>query len=212
MSLLEKMLVLDAERRVTAAEALAHPYFESLQDTEDEPQAQKYDESFDDVDRTLDEWKREWGPRPALCGWRGSGPRAPLPGMQVQRGMQQEVRGHIQALGLSWRPEQLACPCTSRPGPRLPRSPSEPLPRPLLILLGSPAPSRPFLPHSHTAPLSCREGQVHARQPVCPPPSSAPIARPLQPTEHPHPCSAPAGFALAVPRPRALLVSEGCSA
>ncbi|KAF4023079.1 hypothetical protein G4228_014842 [Cervus hanglu yarkandensis] len=58
VSLLEKMLVLDAERRVTAAEALAHPYFESLQDTEDEPQAQKYDESFDDVDRTLDEWKR----------------------------------------------------------------------------------------------------------------------------------------------------------
>nr|XP_031529495.1 mitogen-activated protein kinase 12 isoform X3 [Vicugna pacos] len=59
VNLLEKMLVLDAERRVTAAEALAHPYFEALQDTEDEPKAQKYDESFDDVDRTLDEWKRD---------------------------------------------------------------------------------------------------------------------------------------------------------
>ncbi|XP_032122082.1 mitogen-activated protein kinase 12 isoform X3 [Sapajus apella] len=58
VNLLEKMLVLDAEQRVTAAEALAHPYFESLHDTEDEPQAQKYDDSFDDVDRTLDEWKR----------------------------------------------------------------------------------------------------------------------------------------------------------
>ncbi|KAM4838905.1 mitogen-activated protein kinase 12 isoform X2 [Urocitellus parryii] len=58
VDLLEKMLVLDAEQRVTAAEALAHPYFESLHDTEDEPQAQKYDDSFDDVDRTLDEWKR----------------------------------------------------------------------------------------------------------------------------------------------------------
>ncbi|XP_023381232.1 mitogen-activated protein kinase 12 isoform X6 [Pteropus vampyrus] len=57
VNLLEKMLVLDAERRVTAAEALTHPYFESLHDTEDEPEAQKYDESFDDVDRTLDEWK-----------------------------------------------------------------------------------------------------------------------------------------------------------
>ncbi|KAB0347072.1 hypothetical protein FD754_011929 [Muntiacus muntjak] len=67
VSLLEKMLVLDAERRVTAAEALAHPYFESLQDTEDEPQAQKYDESFDDVDRTLDEWKRE---KPKTAGHR----------------------------------------------------------------------------------------------------------------------------------------------
>uniref|UniRef100_A0A673UNZ3 mitogen-activated protein kinase n=1 Tax=Suricata suricatta TaxID=37032 RepID=A0A673UNZ3_SURSU len=59
VNLLEKMLVLDAEQRVTAAEALTHPYFESLQDTEDEPKAQKYDESFDDVDRTLDEWKRD---------------------------------------------------------------------------------------------------------------------------------------------------------
>ncbi|XP_048971169.1 mitogen-activated protein kinase 12 isoform X3 [Canis lupus baileyi] len=58
VNLLEKMLVLDAEQRVTAAEALTHPYFESLQDTEEEPKAQKYDESFDDVDRTLDEWKR----------------------------------------------------------------------------------------------------------------------------------------------------------
>lgn len=61
MNLLEKMLVLDAEQRVTAAEALAHPYFESLRDTEDEPKAQKYDDSFDDVDRTLEEWKRECG-------------------------------------------------------------------------------------------------------------------------------------------------------
>ncbi|ELK24641.1 Mitogen-activated protein kinase 12 [Myotis davidii] len=59
VNLLEKMLVLDAEQRVTAAEALTHPYFESLHDTEEEPRAQKYDESFDDVDRTLDEWKRD---------------------------------------------------------------------------------------------------------------------------------------------------------
>ncbi|KAM8776843.1 mitogen-activated protein kinase 12 isoform 3-T3 [Rhynchonycteris naso] len=59
VNLLEKMLVLDAEQRVTAAEALTDPYFESLHDTEDEPKAQKYDESFDDVDRTLDEWKRD---------------------------------------------------------------------------------------------------------------------------------------------------------
>ncbi|XP_040847624.1 mitogen-activated protein kinase 12 isoform X2 [Ochotona curzoniae] len=57
VALLEKMLLLDGDQRVTAAEALAHPYFESLHDTEDEPQPQKYDESFDDVDRTLDEWK-----------------------------------------------------------------------------------------------------------------------------------------------------------
>nr|XP_023398399.1 mitogen-activated protein kinase 12 isoform X2 [Loxodonta africana] len=58
VNLLEKMLVLDAEQRVTAAEALAHPYFEALHEAEDEPTPQKYDDSFDDVDRTLDEWKR----------------------------------------------------------------------------------------------------------------------------------------------------------
>lgn len=79
MSLLEKMLVLDAERRVTAAEALAHPYFESLHDTEDDPQAEKYDESFDDMDRTLDEWKREWGPRVSCVGGRAQGPGPPHP-------------------------------------------------------------------------------------------------------------------------------------
>uniref|UniRef100_F7CEX8 mitogen-activated protein kinase n=1 Tax=Monodelphis domestica TaxID=13616 RepID=F7CEX8_MONDO len=58
VNLLEKMLVLDAEKRVTAAEALTHPYFETVHESEEEPQAQLYDDSFDDVDRTLEEWKR----------------------------------------------------------------------------------------------------------------------------------------------------------
>lgn len=74
------MLVLDGERRVTAAEALTHPYFESLQDAEDEPKAQKYDESFDDVDRTLDEWKREW----RLWAGPVAGPLEPHTGGQAQ--------------------------------------------------------------------------------------------------------------------------------
>lgn len=79
------MLVLDAEQRVTAAEALTHPYFESLQDTEDEPRAHKYDESCDDLDRTLDEWKRECGARAGPV----VGPR------QVRN--QQEVSGQVPA-------------------------------------------------------------------------------------------------------------------
>ncbi|KAM8978781.1 mitogen-activated protein kinase 12 isoform 3-T5 [Sarcophilus harrisii] len=58
VNLLEKMLVLDSEKRVTAAEALTHPYFETVHESEEEPQAQLYDDSFDDVDRTLEEWKR----------------------------------------------------------------------------------------------------------------------------------------------------------
>ncbi|XP_020668520.2 mitogen-activated protein kinase 12 isoform X4 [Pogona vitticeps] len=58
LSLLEKMLVLDAEKRVTAAEALAHPYFEAIHDPEEENEAEKYDDSFDNMDLPLEEWKR----------------------------------------------------------------------------------------------------------------------------------------------------------
>ncbi|XP_078535237.1 mitogen-activated protein kinase 12 [Lissotriton helveticus] len=58
VSLLEKMLVLDADKRVTAAIALAHPYFEQLQDVDDEPEAEPYDDSFDNVDLPIEEWKR----------------------------------------------------------------------------------------------------------------------------------------------------------
>lgn len=84
MNLLEKMLVLDSEQRVTAAEALAHPYFESLQDTEEESKAQKYDDSFDDVDRTLEEWKRECG----LYTMFGFGPCVPCADEPLSPGLQ----------------------------------------------------------------------------------------------------------------------------
>ncbi|NXG99779.1 MK12 kinase, partial [Loxia leucoptera] len=58
VNLLEKMLVLDAEKRVTAAEALVHPYFEPVHDPEEEIEAEKYDDTFDNMDLPLDEWKR----------------------------------------------------------------------------------------------------------------------------------------------------------
>uniref|UniRef100_A0A8C3U2I6 mitogen-activated protein kinase n=1 Tax=Catharus ustulatus TaxID=91951 RepID=A0A8C3U2I6_CATUS len=58
VNLLEKMLVLDAEKRVTAAEALMHPYFEAVHDPEEEIDAEKYDDTFDNMDLPLDEWKR----------------------------------------------------------------------------------------------------------------------------------------------------------
>ena len=37
IDLLEKMLELDAEQRITAEEALQHPYFEEYHDPDDEP-------------------------------------------------------------------------------------------------------------------------------------------------------------------------------
>uniref|UniRef100_A0A8C5TQ35 Mitogen-activated protein kinase 12 n=1 Tax=Malurus cyaneus samueli TaxID=2593467 RepID=A0A8C5TQ35_9PASS len=52
------MLVLDAEKRVTAAEALMHPYFETIHDPEEEIDAEKYDDTFDNMELPLDEWKR----------------------------------------------------------------------------------------------------------------------------------------------------------
>ncbi|KAM4675391.1 mitogen-activated protein kinase 12 [Discoglossus pictus] len=58
VNILEKMLVLDAEKRITATEALAHPYFEQFHDIDDETEADPYDDSFDNLELPLDEWKR----------------------------------------------------------------------------------------------------------------------------------------------------------
>ncbi|XP_020382766.1 mitogen-activated protein kinase 12 isoform X1 [Rhincodon typus] len=58
VNLMEKMLVLDAEKRITAAEALAHSYFEQYRDPEEETVAMPYDDSFDNMDCTIEEWKR----------------------------------------------------------------------------------------------------------------------------------------------------------
>lgn len=58
MDLLEKMLVLDTDKRITAAEALAHPYFTQYHDPEDEPVAEPLDQSFESRDLKIEEWKR----------------------------------------------------------------------------------------------------------------------------------------------------------
>ncbi|XP_064109752.1 mitogen-activated protein kinase 14B-like [Macrobrachium nipponense] len=42
VDLLEKMLELDSERRVTAAQALAHPYLAQYADPSDEPDSEPY--------------------------------------------------------------------------------------------------------------------------------------------------------------------------
>lgn len=59
MDLLEKMLVLDTDKRITAAEALAHPYFAQYHDPEDEPIAEPYDQSFESRELEIEEWKRK---------------------------------------------------------------------------------------------------------------------------------------------------------
>lgn len=58
MDLLEKMLVLDTDKRITAAEALAHSYFSQYHDPDDEPEAEPYDQSFESRELEIEEWKR----------------------------------------------------------------------------------------------------------------------------------------------------------
>ncbi|KAJ2352530.1 MAPK protein hog1 [Coemansia sp. RSA 2611] len=58
IDLLEKMLVFDPRKRITAAEALAHPYLETYHDEADEPEAaSKFDWTFNDADLPVEEWK-----------------------------------------------------------------------------------------------------------------------------------------------------------
>uniref|UniRef100_A0AAX7TZH3 mitogen-activated protein kinase n=1 Tax=Astatotilapia calliptera TaxID=8154 RepID=A0AAX7TZH3_ASTCA len=58
VSVLERMLLLDPEKRVTAAEALTLPYFTEFRDPDEETEAQPYDHSLDNAELTLDQWKR----------------------------------------------------------------------------------------------------------------------------------------------------------
>lgn len=57
IDLLEKMLELDADKRITAEQALAHLYLEKYSDPSDEPTSPLYDQSFEDMDTTTEKWK-----------------------------------------------------------------------------------------------------------------------------------------------------------
>ncbi|KAG8512115.1 Mitogen-activated protein kinase 13 [Galemys pyrenaicus] len=58
--LLEKMLELDVDKRLTASQALTHPFFEPFRDPEEETEAQQpFDDSLEHEKLTVDEWKRK---------------------------------------------------------------------------------------------------------------------------------------------------------
>ncbi|KAG7131437.1 Mitogen-activated protein kinase HOG1 like [Verticillium longisporum] len=58
IDLLEKMLVFDPKKRITATEALSHEYLSPYHDPTDEPVAEeKFDWSFNDADLPVDTWK-----------------------------------------------------------------------------------------------------------------------------------------------------------
>ncbi|XP_077296374.1 mitogen-activated protein kinase p38b-like isoform X2 [Arctopsyche grandis] len=57
IDLLKQMLELDAERRITATQALAHQYVAQYADITDEPTSSPYDQSFEDMDLPVERWK-----------------------------------------------------------------------------------------------------------------------------------------------------------
>ncbi|KAK0158561.1 hypothetical protein PV328_009547 [Microctonus aethiopoides] len=57
IDLLESMLELDSEKRITAERALAHAYLSQYADPTDEPVSLPYDQSFEDMDLPVEKWK-----------------------------------------------------------------------------------------------------------------------------------------------------------
>ena len=54
------MLTLDPEERITAEEALRHKYFRQYHDPSDEPTAEALDQSFEEEELSIQEWKGEY--------------------------------------------------------------------------------------------------------------------------------------------------------
>ncbi|XP_036432974.1 mitogen-activated protein kinase 12b isoform X1 [Colossoma macropomum] len=59
VSAMERMLVLDPDGRVSAAEALELPMFSEFREPEEETEALPYDHSMDNTDLPLEQWKRK---------------------------------------------------------------------------------------------------------------------------------------------------------
>ena len=58
IDLLEKILDIDPQKRITAADALPHPYLSTYSDSNDEPECEKQiDWSLLDSEMTTDQWK-----------------------------------------------------------------------------------------------------------------------------------------------------------
>ena len=60
IDLLEKMLDLNTHTRLNATQALAHEYVKQYADPFDEPVAEKYDSSYEDLELGTAEWKGKW--------------------------------------------------------------------------------------------------------------------------------------------------------
>lgn len=58
--MIDKMLQLDPNNRITAEGGLDHPYMVNFHEPEDEPvAAQKIDMSYEDMELSAEEWKKQ---------------------------------------------------------------------------------------------------------------------------------------------------------
>ncbi|XP_040903817.1 STKc_p38 domain-containing protein [Toxotes jaculatrix] len=57
VSLMEGMLLLDPEARLTAKQGLSHPFLAEYHDPETEPDSKPYDDSFENLELAVGEWK-----------------------------------------------------------------------------------------------------------------------------------------------------------
>jgi serine/threonine protein kinase len=68
VDLLEKMLNIDPEKRITTTEALTHPYVSNYSDPDDEPVFEKtLDWSLLDSELSAEEWKTKMYASPFFC-------------------------------------------------------------------------------------------------------------------------------------------------
>lgn len=54
---LDSMLLLDPESRITAAEGLALPFFSEFREPQEETEAPPYDHSLDEAEQSVEQWK-----------------------------------------------------------------------------------------------------------------------------------------------------------
>ncbi|XP_047186662.1 STKc_p38 domain-containing protein isoform X2 [Scophthalmus maximus] len=57
VDLMEGMLLLDPEMRLTAKQGLSHPFLAEYHDPESEPDSEPYDDSFESMELAVGEWK-----------------------------------------------------------------------------------------------------------------------------------------------------------
>lgn len=60
VDLLEGMLLLDPETRLTAKQGLSHPFLAEYHDPECEPDSDPYDDSFESLELAIGEWKSKY--------------------------------------------------------------------------------------------------------------------------------------------------------